>query len=186
MERDIVEGRKHMNLSHWAALSPEAQQVLAAKMVQQTRARSMPLLQYRLIHWNARITDADVQTLATWARGGSTATAPDLTATTSAAYGNAKLGKLVFEKRCVGCHTLDQNREGPRLAGVYGRASASVPQFTYSVALRKAHITWNDESLDRWLTDPDTYVPGNDMEFGVKKPDERRNLIAYLKQIPPQ
>jgi cytochrome c len=67
---------------------------------------------------------------------------------------------------------------------VYGRVSGTVPQFTYSAALKKAHITWNDESLDRWLADPDAYVPGNDMEFGVRKPDERRNLIAFFKHLP--
>jgi len=93
--------------------------------------------------------------------------------------------KLVFEKRCVGCHSIEQNREGPRLAGVYGRAAGSTPQFSYSEALKKAHVTWNDDSLERWLADPDTFVPGNDMEFAVRKPDERRNLIAYLKQLPP-
>ena len=25
-------------------------------------------------------------------------------------------GKLLFEKRCTGCHSLDKNKEGPRLA----------------------------------------------------------------------
>ena len=184
MEHDIVEGRKHMNLSHWAELSPDEQQDMASKIVQQTRTRSMPVLQYRLIHWNARITDADVQTLAAWAHATPTAEVAGSSTTTSPTHGDATLGKLVFEKRCIGCHTLDQNREGPRLAGVYGRVSGTVPQFTYSAALKKAHITWNDESLDRWLTDPDAYVSGNDMEFGVRKPDERRNLIAYLKKIP--
>lgn len=184
MERDIVKGREHMNLSHWRDLSPDEQQDLVAKIVQQTRTRSMPLFQYRLIHWNARITDADLQTLQEWARGASTAESADRSTMNSATHADAALGKLVFEKRCIGCHTLEQNREGPRLAGVYGRVSGTVPQFTYSAALKKAHITWNDESLDRWLADPDAYVPGNDMEFGVRKPDERRNLIAFFKHLP--
>ena len=184
LERDILKGRQHLNLSHWDELSSDKQEALIAKIVQQTRTRSMPVLQYRLIHWNARITDADVQTLAAWARATPAAEVAGSSTITSAMHGDAALGKLVFEKRCIGCHTLDQSREGPRLAGVYGRVSGTVPQFTYSAALRKAHITWNDDSLDRWLTDPDAYVPGNDMEFGVRKPDERRNLIAYLKQFP--
>jgi cytochrome c len=184
MERDIVKGRKHMNLSHWAELSSDDQQALAAKIVQQTRSRSMPLLQYRIIHWNARITDAEVQTLAAWARGTSMTEASNPSSTPSAKAGDPALGKLVFEKRCIGCHTLEQNREGPRLAGVYGRAAGTVQQFTYSAALQKAQITWNDESLDRWLADPDAYIPGNDMEFAVRKPEERRNLIAFFKQLP--
>jgi cytochrome c len=184
MERDILRGRQHMNISHWAELSPDEQQNMAAKIVQQTRTRSMPLLQYRLIHWNARITNADVQTLQTWARGSSPAEGAGSSATSSSTPGDATQGKAVFEKRCVGCHALEQNREGPRLAGVYGRAAGSAPQFSYSEALRKAHITWNEDSLERWLADPDTYIPGNNMEFAVRKPDERRNLIAYLKQLP--
>ena len=184
MERDIIKGRQHLNLSHWAELSPDEQQNMAAKIVKQTRTRSMPLLQYRLIHWNARITDADVQTLQAWARGSSTAEAAASTTTASLAHGDATLGKLVFEKRCVGCHALEQNREGPHLAGAVGRAAGRVPRFTYSAALKNAHITWNEESLDRWLADPDIYVPGNNMEFAVRKTDERRNLIAYLKQLP--
>jgi len=184
MERDILEGRKHMNLSHWDQLTPDEREALMAAIVQQTRTRSMPLPQYRLIHWNARITDADVKVLQAWARGPSpseTAGSP-----TSSSPGDASQGKLVFEKRCVGCHAVEQNREGPRLAGVYGRTAASTPQFSYSTALKKARITWNDDSLEHWLADPDTFVPGNDMEFAVRKPDERRNLIAYLKQLPAQ
>lgn len=184
MERDILKGRQHMNLSHWAELSSDEQQGLASKIVQQTRTRSMPLLQYRLIHWNTRITDADVQTLQAWARNYSTPGAANSPTIASPLHSDATLGKLIFEKRCVGCHTIEQNREGPRLAGVYGRAAGSTPQFSYSEALRKANITWSDDSLERWLTDPDTYVPGNNMEFAVRKPDERRNLIAYLKQLP--
>ena len=184
MERDILKGRQHMNLSHWEDLAPDKQEALMAEIVQQTRTRSMPLIQYRLIHWNARITDADVKTLQAWAYGSSPAKGAG-SPSTSSAPGDATQGKLVFEKRCVGCHSIEQNREGPRLAGVYGRAAGSTPQFSYSEALKKAHVTWNDDSLERWLADPDTFVPGNDMEFAVRKPDERRNLIAYLKQLPP-
>jgi cytochrome c len=153
MERDILKGRQHMNLSHWDELTPDKQEALMAEIVQQARTRSMPLLQYRLIHWNARITDADVKTLQTWAHG------------SSPGEGAGTRGTSL-------------------LAGVYGRAAGSTPQFSYSEALKKAHITWTDDSLERWLADPDTYVPRNDMEFAVRKPDERRNLIAYLKQLP--
>ena len=77
---------------------------------------------------------------------------------------------------------MEQNREGPRLQGVYGRTSGTVPGFGYSAALQQAHIVWNDTSLERWLADPDTLVPGNNMEFHVAKPQERRDLIALLKQ----
>jgi cytochrome c len=48
--------------------------------------------------------------------------------------------------------------------------------------LKNAHIVWNDMTLEQWLTDPDTLVPGNNMGFHVAKPQERRDLISFLKQ----
>jgi cytochrome c2 len=90
-------------------------------------------------------------------------------------------GKDLFNRRCTGCHSLTDNREGPHLAGVYGRPSASIAGFPYSAALRAAHITWNDQTLDRWLTDPDAFLPNNNMDFRVPRPQERADLIAFLK-----
>jgi cytochrome c len=92
-------------------------------------------------------------------------------------------GKETFEKRCSGCHSLDRDKEGPRLRGVYGRVSGSVSSFNYSTVLKSAHITWDAESLDKWLTDPDKVVPDTDMALHVDKADERRDIIAYLKEL---
>jgi cytochrome c len=91
-------------------------------------------------------------------------------------------GKALFEKRCGGCHALDRDKEGPRLGGVYGRAAGKVDSFQYSDALKKSRIVWSDTTLDAWLTDTEKLVPNNDMTFHVEKPDERREIIAYLKQ----
>ena len=55
---------------------------------------------------------------------------------------SSEQGKELFEKRCSGCHALDKDKEGPRLRGVYGRTSGTVPSFKYSDALKAAHITW--------------------------------------------
>jgi cytochrome c len=93
----------------------------------------------------------------------------------------AGTGKELFEKRCGGCHALDRDKEGPRLRGVYGRVAGSVDSFQYSEAVKKSKITWGDETLDKWLTDTEKVVPDNDMTFHVEKPDERREIIAYLK-----
>ena len=73
--------------------------------------------------------------------------------------------------------------EGPRLRGVYGHLSGSAPDFQYSEALKKAKITWNDDALNKWLTDTEALVPDNDMTFRVQSPDERRDIIAYLKTL---
>jgi cytochrome c len=91
-------------------------------------------------------------------------------------------GKELFEKRCRGCHSLDRNKEGPRLGGVYGRNAGSVDSFQYSDALKNSKITWTDETLNQWLTDTEKLVPNNDMAFHVEKPDERREIITYLKR----
>ncbi len=99
------------------------------------------------------------------------------------AVGDPAQGKQVFEKRCTGCHALEQNREGPRLKGVFGRTSGTVPDFAYSPALVKARVVWNESSLEQWLTDPDTLVQGNNMEFHVAKAQERRDLISFLEQV---
>ena len=90
--------------------------------------------------------------------------------------------KALFEKRCGGCHALDRDKEGPRLGGVYGRAAGRVDSFQYSDALKKTRIVWSDTTLDSWLTDTEKLVPNNDMTYHVEKPDERREIIAYLRQ----
>lgn len=92
-------------------------------------------------------------------------------------------GRELFEKRCTGCHSLDTEKEGPRLRGVYGRVSGSVANFAYSDALKNARITWASDTLEQWLADTEKLVPDNDMSFQVVKPDERAAIIAYLKQL---
>ena len=92
-------------------------------------------------------------------------------------------GKDLFVRRCSGCHAADLNKEGPRLRGVYGRKAASVPGFAYSDALKKAAIRWDDASLDRWLSDPDSMAPDTDMAFRLTDAEERKAVIAYLKSL---
>ena len=91
-------------------------------------------------------------------------------------------GKELFERRCGGCHALDRDKEGPRLAGVYGRLAGSVDSFDYSEALKESGVIWNDESLNKWLTDPDQFLPNNNMAFHLEKPGEHRDIIDYLKK----
>jgi len=55
--------------------------------------------------------------------------------------------------------------------------------YVYSPALKKAKIVWDQQSLDKWLTDPDALVPGTDMYFFVSRPQERLDLIAFLRQM---
>jgi cytochrome c len=108
--------------------------------------------------------------------------ASSILSTSGQAQTTAKHGKELFEKRCGGCHALDRDKEGPRLGGVYGRSAASVASFEYSPGLQKSKIKWTEETLDKWLTDPEKLVPDNDMTFHVESADERREIISYLKQ----
>jgi cytochrome c len=182
MERDIVRGREEMNLSRWDSYSVEQRQTFAAKIVQETRAHEMPVLQYRMIHWNSRVTDADIVKLANWSHAMSGMDAGN--ADQSTGVGDPTRGKALFEKRCTGCHSLTQNRQGPRLQGVFARTSGSVTDYAYSPALKNAKIVWDEQALDKWLADPDALVPGNNMDFLVSKPQERKDLISYFKQLP--
>jgi cytochrome c len=176
IERDIVEARKHMDLSQWEKLPTDRQDVLVAKIIQEAKSGDMPPLQYLALHWGAKLSKADVTTLSMLGKGSGGSEAA------LAGDGDAVRGKAVFEKRCTGCHALEVDREGPRLAGVYGRKAGSVPGFTYSAGLKNLGLTWNDATLERWLSDPDMVVPDNNMSFSVPKAEERRDVIAYLKQ----
>lgn len=99
----------------------------------------------------------------------------------SQATEDTEQGKQLFEKRCTGCHSLDQDKEGPRLRGVYGRQSGKVGSFKYSPAVQSAHVVWDDASLEKWLTNPDSLIPDNDMSFRVPKAEERAEIIRFLK-----
>ena len=95
--------------------------------------------------------------------------------------GDAVAGRASFEKRCTGCHALDRDRVGPRLAGVVGRKAGTVPGFPYSDAVKKSGVVWNEASLDKWLTDPESVIPDSDMAFRLDSPAERTAIIAFLK-----
>src|SRR5947207_2350210 len=90
-------------------------------------------------------------------------------------------GQELFARRCGGCHAMDRDKEGPRLGGVYGRRAASIEDFSYSDALKRFGVTWNDESLEKWLADPQRLVPENEMSFHVENAGERHEIIAFLK-----
>jgi cytochrome c len=178
LERDVIEARKAMNLSSWASYSQDKRDVLLAKVLHEAKSGAMPPLQYRFIHWSARMTESDLKVIGQYAnRSGSTSTN-----SSSDDPGDPEHGKALFEKRCTGCHALTQNKEGPRLQSVFGRTSGSISDFAYSKALRSANIVWDGASLDKWLTDPDAFVAGNEMDFAVSNSQERRDIISYLRQ----
>jgi len=89
---------------------------------------------------------------------------------------------------CRACHSLDPGRTiiGPSLHGLFGRKAGSLPDFSYSEAMKTAGadgLVWNEETLTKYLTDPKSFIPGNKMAFlGISDPARVADLIAYLKQ----
>ena len=106
-----------------------------------------------------------------------------LSALVAAAGGDARRGRDSFEQTCTGCHALDRAKVGPPLRDVYGRAAGRSAAFSYSEAMRGASLRWDDVTLDRWLTDTEDVVPGNDMSFRLNDASKRADIIAYLKEL---
>lgn len=96
--------------------------------------------------------------------------------------GAAARGEALYEARCGGCHALDANRIGPMHRGVFGRRAGSVADFDYSDALRNARIQWNAQTLDAWLRDPQTLIPGQRMGYSLQSPGERADIIDWLRR----
>jgi cytochrome c len=94
--------------------------------------------------------------------------------------GDAQRGKALYDSRCTACHSVDHSRIGPAHRGVFGRHVAEVAGFDYSPALRRSHVVWNAKSLDRWLTNPELFIPGQKMGYSVPDAQDRADIIAFL------
>jgi cytochrome c len=92
-------------------------------------------------------------------------------------------------KKCTACHTFDnggRNGVGPNQWAIYGSDFAHKTDFAYSDALKALHgkKKWGEQELSAFLENPRRYIPGNKMSFaGIKNPQDRANLIAYLKTL---
>ena len=100
------------------------------------------------------------------------------------AAGDPANGEKVF-RRCMACHVPDNatNRLGPHLGDVYGRQVGTVEGFNYSQGLVGAGFVWDEVTLDPWLADPKAVIPGTRMVLKLSKPEDRADVIAYLKSL---
>ncbi len=101
------------------------------------------------------------------------------------ASADAAKGEKVFSK-CKACHKLEAgaNSTGPSLYGVVDRQVGSIGDFSYSSAVADLGGTWDAETLNSFLESPKAVAPGTKMTFtGLKKVEDRANLIAYLATI---
>jgi nitrite reductase (NO-forming) len=96
--------------------------------------------------------------------------------------GDPQAGARVFQK-CQACHTLEagKHKVGPSLADIIGRTAGTQPNFNYSVAMRRAQVSWDRERLDKFLRSPWEVLHGTKMVFtGLKSDQDRADVIAYL------
>lgn len=94
-------------------------------------------------------------------------------------------GGTLFRRQCATCHSLnasDPPRQGPTLAGVYGRKPGSVAGFHYSAGFAKADFTWDQPHLDAYLTNPQSVIPGAVMPYRQANAGVRASIIDYLKE----
>jgi len=107
------------------------------------------------------------------------------------AQGDAENGKEAY-RLCRPCHQVgDAARntlQGPNLNGIVGRKAGTIAGFAYSDANKQAGekgLVWTEETLLDYLKGPAAFMPGTKMLFaGVKGENDRRDIIAYLKQFP--
>jgi cytochrome c len=97
--------------------------------------------------------------------------------------GDAARGEEIYNSRCIACHSPDANRVGPKHRGVVGRTAGTVADFNYSKAVKSSGVVWSEETLDKWLSNPQAFIPGQRMNFKVADPADRADLIAYLKTL---
>jgi cytochrome c oxidase assembly protein subunit 11 len=127
---------------------------------------------------------ADINTITlsyTFYRSNKPEKAKDLSRFLATAEPDAAHGEELFGERCSVCHALDRNKAGPMLGGVVGRATASAVRYNYSTALAQANLTWTADNLDRWLADPQKFLPGTRMPIRVLERSSRRDIIGYLE-----
>lgn len=106
------------------------------------------------------------------------------------ATADATAGEAV-SKKCATCHTHDKggaNKTGPNLWDIVNRPIASHEGFSYSAPIKEfaqgGSVVWDYDHLNHFLAGPKAYIKGTAMGFaGVKKDDERANLIAYLRTL---
>jgi cytochrome c len=96
-------------------------------------------------------------------------------------------GKTTFDAMCIACHSVQKAggpTMGPNLLGIIGRKAATESEFTmYSSALKDSRITWSKKTLDKFLLNPGTNVPGTTMPMLIPDKKMRADLVAYLATL---
>jgi len=106
-----------------------------------------------------------------------------LTQAVQAQPGDVKRGADVFAAQCSECHSAraGKNKKGPTLFAVMGRRAGETPDFKYSDAMRQSGWNWDSETLQRYLAQPKSALPGGSMKYdGLSDQKALEDLLAYL------
>ncbi|XP_009401107.2 cytochrome c-like [Musa acuminata AAA Group] len=99
--------------------------------------------------------------------------------------GDANSGHKIFQSKCAHCHTVEKgagHKHGPNLHGLFGKQYGTTPGYSYSTASKNIDVIWEENSLYDYLLNPKEYIPLKKKFPGMKNPQERADLIAYLKE----
>ena len=100
--------------------------------------------------------------------------------------GDATRGERLFNQQCKACHTVEKggrNGIGPNLLGIFGGKAGAVQGFSFSEAMQKSGIVWDDKTMAEYLKDPKTRVPDGKMVYaGLKQQAQLDDMIAYLRK----
>jgi cytochrome c len=97
----------------------------------------------------------------------------------------AESGQVAFNNRCRTCHSVREgdNRLGPSLHNIFGAQAGASGFEAYSQALRSSGHVWNEDTLNKFIANPDAFIPGNNMKpySGISDEAERKQIVDYLK-----
>jgi len=107
--------------------------------------------------------------------------------------GDATKGEALFKQQCQVCHRAGPGAKsgiGPELNGIWGQKAGAVPDYSFSPAMMQAAgkgIVWDEANLDKYLDNPQGFLPGTKMAYlGLKNPAQRADVVAYLKTLKSQ
>lgn len=102
----------------------------------------------------------------------------------SGAQSGAADGQVQFNNACRTCHSTDagDNRLGPNLHQIIGRKAGAAEGYAYSSAMKSADLVWDEATLDKFIADPDSVVPGNKMQpyNGMNDAVRREAIVGFL------
>lgn len=100
--------------------------------------------------------------------------------------GDAVAGRAAFNK-CASCHQVGPNAKsgfGPHLTAIIGRPAAAAKDYTYSEAMKKSGLVWNEKNLTAFIKSPTDTVPGTKMRFwGIGNEKQIADMLAYLRSV---